>query len=1799
MGRLPHAYLVFYFTQKEVRYVESIINDNTTHDPEDYEAIHDHLADEDDIYNESYIISKKNYEINMDKWKPGTPLWITGSSGDGKSTYANQLAKEKKAFLVPLDLFLVRIAKPKEKYDKFLNDTSGTVVSNGSQMVLDYINKHPEIPWADNVKGNWGTSGQDPELWNGLFDWLIDASAKNPKYKTKLIIFEGCNICLMPVEKAVKFPFIIMGTSRLQSSIRRIKRDKKEHDDYSIFKLVYRELKRSTKGVLPSLNKTKDNFEKGLKKQMKTINESYVIQESQQLIQRNLSKLDYDPKTQTVDSHIKDAKTGKNFRIKLIVDDNHPYFKTEDTPAAAYYANADTVEEYLDKSLVLVKSRLLSMRNNASVAIINHEIGHVIDKLHKYWPDRLTPEDVKKLDKLRAATNEVFENTDKSKLNKHDRVVSEPFADAFASNYVSTHALYQGLKTKKGDANKEYAELKQLRKEFEKLRKKFPLEEQKKIEAEINGLENKLSPLHEKRNELEGDAWDNPGIHDTELEEIRQQMEPIHEKIDNLRRNELKKFNEVRMKEYKIKENRDDHQTLQKRLNRNDMTKKIQAKMNQESCLIMDNDEFFMESQATRNKVLERLDYDPKTQTIDTGIKKKNGDHIRVKFKIGTDTAGRTEIPTSSKAYFDIDDYLKDVKIVMGRKYVNQKNNAPLATVYHEIGHIAVALTREYPHEIDGSTKELLDKIRKHVANSYDDIKQATLNDHDSSLEEHHADTYGTTKTSGHANRKSIEKIYNQHINDAYADYKKAKKLLEQIKNRKELSNEERKKIRETERDLDDQIFDLRDEIKNLDTKLDDALTEDEANSIMDKIDEFNKNIRSIEKTQESLRKRITQSEYRVKNDLYYAGVMHDRAKDGMRLRSNIPSSFKESHECLIMDNEEFFMEASKNPDIKARKRTVKNLRRIGVDRAHEVDNKKMIDKLERQIADLEKKWKNDEMSFSDYYDATQPLKKQIRKLEEGIDIEITDSYGKKHKTKLSSNNQTSDSYWEPHDIINITPETMKSNHFDSTFNHEAGHTEQAKRIGFDNLKQRDYTVSDKDDYIIKCAKLFLQKNVDKMNSHDDMWTELHADIISCKKSGYGKMIKDVYSFKKSKTELENAIDDCIKRDEEYRKKLENEHITVRDENGEKQIASQKDVDECIALYEEMQAKLDHSFEILDKRYEALEKQKFFGPWDMTKEYKTKLDKIYKKVKEKRDELYSEKNNLKRKFMHKGITAKDAKEYNKSMETHLKYYAEELEDLKKGFTTYDYRIKFMEDMKHIHEGHPERCSMKYPPMTPEDKKYMQEAECILVSNEEFFEETYKPFDEYLKLNHYDPKTSTIDASNEYHYGQRKSDKRRPIGMPHSKKQWNRINKFLRENDYDPKTETIRTDVVDPKTGKKRRIKFNLTDNFFNMKNHKTHAYFRYNDKLENPEKDGERDLSINMQPQTMAVKPKYSNFTLKHEEGHLDDYLAQLFNSEHLNEIRAIKQMALDFDAEQEAAGNYDKLTNKNEHDRQSREHYADWYGAKNNPYDNSPNGVHLADGFNQTHDQWKRNVVSEKGGNKKDIGELIETLAKSGPANFENNVKDLNLSDKDKAKLRAAVVNYARTKAEDRNLNSQKQLDKEKIYQQDDYKQMKSELKDIEKKLTESMKNKNSEDSEYFKNKYLELEQTFKDTFKPAEQSLDDEYSEKRKQLRDKLEEDIKAFSEELNNKTRKRLENASNKEKHKNAVAMANKRYAAHDQGTAGREKFVNYANEKLKENPNAKINKPVDDWLKPNVKTESSSVLVSNEEFFGLMK
>lgn len=238
--------------------------------------------------NENYIFSEKNFELNIDQWKPGNPLWITGSSGDGKSTYAQKLATEHSAYLAPLDLFLLRICRSKENFYNKSNSTNKTLIGNGSDMIMDYINQHPELPWYE--ENNFETYSHPVliKAWTDFFEWALDNAKNNPKYRNRLIIFEGCNICFMPPELACRLPLIIMGTSNLQGSLRRIKRDTYDHPDYSLVKNIFREIKRS-QGYIKGLNDSKNNFKKSLKKELRHMNESLETSLTRPFIGNNVT----------------------------------------------------------------------------------------------------------------------------------------------------------------------------------------------------------------------------------------------------------------------------------------------------------------------------------------------------------------------------------------------------------------------------------------------------------------------------------------------------------------------------------------------------------------------------------------------------------------------------------------------------------------------------------------------------------------------------------------------------------------------------------------------------------------------------------------------------------------------------------------------------------------------------------------------------------------------------------------------------------------------------------------------------------------------------------------------------------------------------------------------------------------------------------------------------------------------------------------------------------------------------------------------------------------------------------------------------------------------------------------------------------------------------------------------------------------------------------------------------------------------------------------------------------------------
>lgn len=199
---------------------------------------------------------------------------------------------------------------------------------------------------------------------------------------------------------------------------------------------------------------------------------------------------------------------------------------------------------------------------------------------------------------------------------------------------------------------------------------------------------------------------------------------------------------------------------------------------------------------------------------------------------------------------------------------------------------------------------------------------------------------------------------------------------------------------------------------------------------------------------------------------------------------------------------------------------------------------------------------------------------------------------------------------------------------------------------------------------------------------------------------------------------------------------------------------------------------------------------------------------------------------------------------------------------------------------------------------------------------EFVEETEKPYDKYLKLHNYDPKTNTIEIDG----------KRVNAGSKGSNKERNRMNKLLRENDYDPKSGTYKSDmkVKDPKSGemKNQRVKLNFDA-------HRPTQATSYRKFLAGVDFD---KSNINVTPKDLAKKPKDSGSTLKHEEGHIVDHSDQFLGR--LNASKAIR----DVKDEAERVNKEDfkdlKYSDKNlqmQHANDPQEKFADLYGELHN----------------------------------------------------------------------------------------------------------------------------------------------------------------------------------------------------------------------------------------------------------------------------
>ena len=199
---------------------------------------------------------------------------------------------------------------------------------------------------------------------------------------------------------------------------------------------------------------------------------------------------------------------------------------------------------------------------------------------------------------------------------------------------------------------------------------------------------------------------------------------------------------------------------------------------------------------------------------------------------------------------------------------------------------------------------------------------------------------------------------------------------------------------------------------------------------------------------------------------------------------------------------------------------------------------------------------------------------------------------------------------------------------------------------------------------------------------------------------------------------------------------------------------------------------------------------------------------------------------------------------------------------------------------------------------------------------EFVEETEKPYDKYLKLHNYDPKTNTVEID-----GKRVNAGARNI----SSKERNRLNKILRENDYDPKSGTYKSDikVKNPETGnvENKRVKMN----FDTRKPTAAPAHITANGLDWNKS-------HVNIQPQDLRKKPKDAGSTLKHEEGHLRDYDDQYISGGNKSkEIRDLKDEIIKTNDRDFKDLKYSDQNKQMKHAKDPDEKYADLYGELHN----------------------------------------------------------------------------------------------------------------------------------------------------------------------------------------------------------------------------------------------------------------------------
>lgn len=177
-----------------------------------------------DVATEGYLISKKDIEINLDKWISGESnvLLITGLSRSGKSTLTREMTeKYKNVHNIELD----RIENTWCWFDsaKFINKNLNPI-KEFDPILIKFFETSPigKFAYSQGVAMQH-LSDDDDELhsyMNEAIQWILNY-CKTLKSSEKVIL-EGVQIFYdLDVNVAREYPIIIKGTSMVKSFIRR------------------------------------------------------------------------------------------------------------------------------------------------------------------------------------------------------------------------------------------------------------------------------------------------------------------------------------------------------------------------------------------------------------------------------------------------------------------------------------------------------------------------------------------------------------------------------------------------------------------------------------------------------------------------------------------------------------------------------------------------------------------------------------------------------------------------------------------------------------------------------------------------------------------------------------------------------------------------------------------------------------------------------------------------------------------------------------------------------------------------------------------------------------------------------------------------------------------------------------------------------------------------------------------------------------------------------------------------------------------------------------------------------------------------------------------------------------------------------------------------------------------------------------------------------------------------------------------------------------------------------------------